>query len=109
MPDGVQCQADVTFIVDGQAFPVAANEGDSLMEVAVRHDVPRIVGECGGSGACGTCQIVVAEDWRALAGAADEMEMAMLEANGDVPAGGRLACQIRVTPQLKGIVVSVLG
>ncbi|WP_084197357.1 2Fe-2S iron-sulfur cluster-binding protein [Solimonas soli] len=109
MPYEAPRSADVTFIVDGKSFEADAAEGDSLMEIAVRHDVPGIVGECGGSCACGTCEVVVAESWRTAAGSADDMELAMLEANGAIRDGARLACQIRMSPRLKGIVVSVVS
>lgn len=100
--------AVVTFLTGDQRIEVDAKDGESLMEIATHNDVPGITGDCGGGCACGTCQIAVAGEWRAAAGEASEMEMAMLEAEGDAPAGARLACQVVMAPNLRGIVVSVL-
>lgn len=100
--------AVVTFVAGDQHIEVEARDGASLMDIAIQNDVPGIIGECGGSCACGTCQVVVAAEWRAAAGEASEMELAMLEAEGDAPPGARLACQVVMAPNLRGIVVSVL-
>lgn len=101
--------AVVIFLSEGRRIEVDAKDGASLMEIATQNDVPGITGDCGGGCACGTCKIVVADEWRAAAGNASEIEAAMLEAEDDVPVGARLACQITMTPTLSGIVVSVLS
>ncbi|NGY07054.1 2Fe-2S iron-sulfur cluster-binding protein [Solimonas terrae] len=100
--------AAVTFLVGDRRIEIEAQDGESLMEIATHNDVPGITGDCGGGCACGTCQIAIAPEWREAAGEASEMEMAMLEAEGEAPCGARLACQVMMAPRLRGIVVSVL-
>ena len=50
----------VTFIEhDGTQHHVDADEGMSVMEVAMKYDVPGIDADCGGSAVCGTCHCFV--------------------------------------------------
>ena len=50
----------VTFIEhDGTQHQVDADEGMSVMEVAMKYDVPGIDADCGGSAVCGTCHCFV--------------------------------------------------
>jgi 2Fe-2S ferredoxin len=98
----------ITFVdSDGESRVLDAENGSSLMEIAVRNAVPGIVGECGGSCACGSCHVYVAEDWLArLPGIADT-EREMLELTFDTTPASRLGCQIVVTPELAGLVLTV--
>ncbi|HTN95841.1 MAG TPA: 2Fe-2S iron-sulfur cluster-binding protein [Nordella sp.] len=96
----------VTFITrDGKALEVAAAEGASLMETAIRHGVPGIEAECGGACSCATCHVYVEEAWRVKLGDPDMMEADMLEMAYEVVPQSRLACQIRMTPALDGLTV----
>jgi 2Fe-2S ferredoxin len=82
---------------DGDVRTVEANVGDSVMETAVRHGVPGIVGECGGSLSCATCHVFVdAGDLAALPPVA-EMEDEMLYGTAvEREPRSRLSCQIKV-------------
>jgi ferredoxin, 2Fe-2S len=69
------------------------------METAVRHGVPGIVGECGGSLSCATCHVLV--DPADLEGLPPmgEMEDEMLYGTAvDRTDTSRLSCQIKVGP-----------
>ena len=79
--------------------------GSTLMETAVRNNVPGIDADCGGACACATCHVHVDADWRERTGARTPAEEAMLEFAEGVDADSRLACQIRLTPELDGLVV----
>jgi 2Fe-2S ferredoxin len=90
--------ATVTYTsAEGEVRTVRATPGDSVMETAVRHGVPGIVAECGGSLSCATCHVFVdASDLPSLP-AMDEMEDEMLYgAATDRRVTSRLSCQIRV-------------
>lgn len=89
----------ITFTsADGEATTVEATAGDSVMETAVRHGVPGIVAECGGSLSCATCHVFVDEDDLAQLPAMEEMEDEMLwGAAVDREDCSRLSCQLRVT------------
>ena len=42
---------------EGNQTTLEANEGDSVMETAVRNGIEGIVAECGGSLSCATCHV----------------------------------------------------
>ncbi len=100
---------DITLITaDGREHGFEAPEGVSLMAAATGHGVPGIVGECGGALQCATCHVQIDPAWagRLPPPSADEQAMLALTA---LPAGphSRLACQIRLTPALQGLVAHV--
>lgn len=98
----------VTFVdPDGAQHALTGEEGMSVMELAVRNGLDGIEADCGGACACATCHVYVAEDWVAITGAAGGDEAEMLEFAVAPEAGSRLACQIRLTPALDGLVVRI--
>ena len=98
----------ITFIAfDGSQHRIDAADGSTAMENAVRNDVPGIDADCGGACACATCHVYVDEAWRAAVGEASEMEADMLDFAFEVRPESRLSCQIRVKPELDGLVVRV--
>jgi 2Fe-2S ferredoxin len=100
--------ARITFIAaDGTRYEVEAETGSTVMENAIREGVPGIEAECGGACACATCHVYVDEAWRARTGEPEPMEEDMLDFAYDVRPTSRLSCQIRVTDDLDGLVVSV--
>ncbi len=97
----------ITFIDHtGQAREVEAKVGQTVMEAAVRNNVPGIVAECGGACACATCHCYVDEAWFDKLPKAGNMEADMLDFASDVKPTSRLSCQITVTEALDGLVVS---
>jgi ferredoxin len=62
-----------------------------------------IEAECGGACACATCHVY--EAWREKVGSPTPMEEDMLDFGYDV-VESRLSCQIKVTAELDGLVVS---
>lgn len=98
--------ARVTFIeADGDETAVEARPGQSLMEAAVKSGVNGIAADCGGNAACGTCRIYPVAAWRDRLAPIRAIEQDMLEFTGDAEPGVRLACQIRVSDELDGLVV----
>jgi 2Fe-2S ferredoxin len=96
----------ITYIdAQGTARTVDAQEGSTVMENAVRNGIPGIEAECGGACACATCHVYVAEEWREATGEPQPMEEDMLDFAFDVRPNSRLSCQIRVTPELDGLLV----
>ena len=97
----------VTFIdAQGAARIVAADDGATLMETAVRNAIPGIEAECGGACACATCHVYVDEGWQDRLPPPQSMEEDMLDFAYDVRPNSRLACQIRIRPELDGLVVT---
>ena len=77
------------------------------MENAVRNGVPGIEAECGGACACATCHVYVADEWRSVTGEPEPMESDMLDFAYDPRPGSRLSCQLQVSDELDGLVVTV--
>lgn len=101
---------DVTFVShDGTARTVEAEPGWKLMEVAVDNAVPGIDGDCGGEAACATCHVYVSPEWRAITGTRTDDEQAMLDSTFGVRDNSRLCCQIKVTEEMDGLSVEVVG
>lgn len=101
----------ITYVApDHKEHTVTVDIGMSVMEGAIRGDVPGIDADCGGACACGTCHVRIAADWFAVTGGpATEDEEAMLELADEVGPTSRLACQIVVTAELEGLIVHVAG
>jgi len=96
----------ITYIEhDGMIHTVEAEIGATVMETALTNGVTGIVAECGGSCTCATCHVYVDEAWVAKTGEPSPMEEDMLDFAFDAKPNSRLSCQIRVTPELDGLVV----
>lgn len=96
----------VTYIeFNGTERTVQVEEGMSLMEAAVSNLVPGIDGDCGGMCACATCHVHVDPAWIGKLPAMEPLEDAMLNLAEGRDALSRLACQIKATPDVDGIVV----
>jgi 2Fe-2S ferredoxin len=90
----------------GAVRSVEAPVGWTVMEAAVKNNVPGIEAECGGACACATCHVYVDEAWVAAVGTAQPMEADMLDFASDVRGNSRLSCQIKVKPELDGLSVT---
>jgi 2Fe-2S ferredoxin len=98
--------AKITYIeANGTPHTVEVKPGQSVMEGAVKNNVPGILADCGGACACATCRVYVDEAWREKTGEASEMELSMLDFQSDYAPGTRLSCQIGVTEDLDGLIV----
>ena len=96
----------ITFVdVEGTRRTVEAEVGSTVMENAVKNDIPGIEAECGGACACATCHVYVDPAWKAATGEPESMEEDMLDFAYDVRDNSRLSCQIRVKPELDGLIV----
>ena len=100
----------VTFIdATGQSRTVEAQVGSTVMETALRNSVPGIEAECGGACACATCHVYVADEWTEKVGKPSQMEEDMLDFAFEVRPSSRLSCQIKVSEELDGLVVTTPG
>ena len=94
----------ITYIeFDGREHPVEVKPGLSVMEGAIKNNVPGIDAVCGGACACATCHVYVDEAWREKTGTASAMEESMLDFAENVEPNSRLSCQIRVSDDLDGL------
>lgn len=99
--------AKVTYIEFGteKEHTVDLSPGMSLLEGALKFAIPGIDGDCGGSCACATCHIYLDPDWFEKCGPRDELEADMLDFAFDVSEFSRLACQVRITDEMDGLIV----
>lgn len=96
----------ITFIdSDNISQTVDASTGLSVMQAAHDNNVAGILGECGGSCSCGTCHCYIDESWQAKIEPITASEKETLECAIDIRATSRLSCQIRITPEVDGLVV----
>ncbi len=89
----------------GATNEVHAKLGLSVMEVAVKNNVPGVDADCGGTCSCATCHVYVAEPWLDKTGTPSAMEASMLEFAENIESSSRLSCQITVTDALDGLTV----
>ena len=96
----------VTFIEhDGATHRIDAPSQRSLMQIAVDNGVTGILGDCGGSCSCATCHGYIDATWAPRLAAISETEAFMLEGVPEPRETSRLCCQLRMSPELDGIVV----
>ncbi len=91
---------------NGNRKEVDAPIGLSVMEIAHRHDVD-IEGACDGSLACSTCHVIVERAWSAKLDQPSEDEEDMLDLVFALTRTSRLGCQITITKELDGLVVTL--
>lgn len=93
---------------DGETRSVTVAPGLSVMEAAAKEGVSGMLAECGGAAACATCHVYVDDRFLEMVGVADDFEEDMLEeAASERRHNSRLACQIFMTNELHGLVVSI--
>ena len=99
----------LTYIsANGGEHTVEVANGTNAMDAALQNLVPGIDGDCGGTTACGTCHVYVPPEWQEkLGGPSSEAEQAMLALTDNARSNSRLACQIKMTPELDGLVLMV--
>ena len=100
--------AKITYIeFDGTEHVIDVKNGLSVMEGAVKNNIPGIDADCGGACACATCHVFVDEAWTAKTGDKSAMEESMLDFAENVEDNSRLSCQIKVSDELDGLTVKM--
>lgn len=98
----------ITYIEhSGKAHTVDVDTGLTVMEGAVRNLVPGIEADCGGACACSTCHVYVDESWYGRLPPIEELEADMLDFAWEPKEMSRLSCQLRVTPEMDGLIVQL--
>ncbi|MBV9992951.1 MAG: 2Fe-2S iron-sulfur cluster binding domain-containing protein [Alphaproteobacteria bacterium] len=90
---------------NGKEHEVEVPTGWSVMEGAVKNLIPGIDADCGGACACATCHVYVDQAWLGKLDPKSDMEETMLDFAQELEPNSRLSCQIKVTPELDGLVV----
>ena len=93
--------AKITYVEhDGTEHVIDVKNGLSVMEGAVKNNIPGIDADCGGACACATCHVYVEESWLDKTGDRSAMEESMLDFAEGVEPNSRLSCQIKVSDEL---------
>ena len=91
---------------DGNSKTIEVEKGLTVMEGAIQNDIPGIDADCGGSMACSTCHVYVEEKWFNKLSKAEEAEVDMIDMAHEPKKNSRLSCQLIVTDELDGLVVT---
>ncbi len=90
----------------GAEHVLTSQPGDRVMVLARAAGLP-VKGECEGSVACATCHMIVDPAWATRLAPPTEEEETMLDTVFDLTPTSRLSCQIRMTPALDGLRLSL--
>jgi 2Fe-2S ferredoxin len=108
-PFAMTSLVSVTFVQsNGEAVTVESEAGLSLLEVARQHHID-LEGACEGSLACSTCHVVVDPSWYPKLSVPTDDENDMLDLAFHVTNTSRLGCQVVLSPELNGLVVTIPG
>ena len=90
----------------GNSKTIEVENGLTVMEGAIQNDIPGITADCGGAMACATCHVYVQEDWFNKLPKVDDGERDMLDMAFEPKKNSRLSCQITVSDEINGLVVT---
>jgi len=97
----------ITYIdASGNERTVEGKNGMTVMETAIKHNVPGIDADCGGACACATCHVYVDAAFADKVGKPSAMEQSMLDFAENVKETSRLSCQIKIRDDLDGLKVT---
>ena len=100
--------AKITFNThDNKKHTIDVQNGLTVMEGAVQNDIPGIDADCGGGMACATCHVYVKDEWFDKLLAKEDGEEDMLDMAFEPKKNSRLSCQLVVSDELDGLVVSI--
>ena len=92
----------------GKSVTVHPTDG-TLMRAAIQNGVEGIDADCGGVCNCATCHVHIHPEWVDRVGPATDAEKGLLEFEDKANERSRLACQVRISDALDGLVVDVVG
>ena len=92
---------------DNKTHTVDVNNGLTVMEGAVQNDIPGIDADCGGGMACATCHVYVNDEWFDKIPSKEDGEEDMLDMAFEPKKNSRLSCQIIVSDELDGLIISI--
>ena len=90
----------------GASKTIEVENGLTVMEGAIQNDIQGIDADCGGSMACATCHVYVEEKWFNKLPKAEEAEVDMIDMAYEPKKNSRLSCQLIVSEELDGLIVT---
>ena len=98
----------ITYIEhSGKQHTIDVKNGLTVMEGAIQNNIPGIDADCGGSMACATCHVYVKEEWFDKLLKKEDGEEDMLDMAYEPKKFSRLSCQLIVSNELDGLVVTM--
>jgi 2Fe-2S ferredoxin len=79
---------------NGREHEIDVSSGLTVMEGAIKNNIPGIDADCGGACACATCHVYINQDWVEKLNPKEDTEEDMLDFAFDVKENSRLSCQI---------------
>ena len=92
---------------NGKEHEIEVSSGLTVMEGAIKNNIPGFDADCGGACACATCHVYINQDWVDKLNPKEDTEEDMLDFAFDVKDNSRLSCQISVTDELDGLIVDL--
>ena len=100
--------AKITYIEhSGKSHTIEVQNGLTVMEGAIQNNIPGIDADCGGSMACATCHVYVKEEWFNKLPKKEDGEEDMLDMAYEPNKFSRLSCQLTISDELEGLVVTL--
>ena len=97
----------ITYIdSSGNSKTVDVSSGLSVMEGAIQNNIHGIDADCGGSMACATCHVYVQQESFNKLSKPEDGEQDMLDMAFEPKKNSRLSCQILVSDELDGLIVT---
>jgi 2Fe-2S ferredoxin len=84
---------------------VHANVGETLLDTVRR--IWSVFGGCSGAGVCGSCHVYISPEFMEKLGDISAEEMDVLEALHNRRPNSRLACYIKVSEDLDGMIITI--
>ena len=97
---------NIIFKSNNEEFNVSGNEGETLLECALRNNVP-LIGGCGGAGICGSCNVNIDPLYINKIPEPEGNEQDIIEYLPMYKQTTRLACQIVITKEMDGMTVNI--
>lgn len=92
---------------DGTEFRLKAAPGQTVMEILREAGLP-VEAICGGCCSCATCHVYVDKEWLRISGPRGDAEDELLQLSDHLdPLRSRLGCQIKLTEQHSGLIVTL--
>ena len=91
----------------GNSKTIEVENGLTVMEGAIQNDIPGIDADCGGGMACATCHVYVKDEWWDKLQAKEDGEEDMLDMAYEPNKFSRLSCQVLISDELDGLIVSI--
>ncbi len=91
----------------GNSKTISVENGLSVMEGAIQNEIPGIDADCGGSMACATCHVYVEKKLFDKLPKAEDAEVDMIDMAYEPKKNSRLSCQLIVSEELDGLIVTI--